>query len=67
MAYAVQARTHNQTYPKRPPGADLHPKKVCNLDPMALTPAAQSRPTISAFEGRLELQATSRSEIVFPA
>ena len=34
-AQAVQATTHNQTYPERPPGADLPPKKVCNLDPMA--------------------------------
>ena len=38
MAYAVQALTHYQTYPERPPGADLHPKKVCNLDPMAPRP-----------------------------
>ena len=35
MAYAVQATTHHQTYPERPPGAELPPKKVCNLDPMA--------------------------------
>ncbi len=35
MAYAVQATTHYQTYLERPPGADLSPKKVCNLDPMA--------------------------------
>jgi len=35
MAYAAQATTHYQTYPERPPGADLPPKKVCNLDPMA--------------------------------
>jgi hypothetical protein len=35
MAYAVQALTHYQTYPERPPGAELPPKKVCNLDPMA--------------------------------
>ena len=35
MAYAVQALTHYQTYPERPPGADLHPKKVNNLVPMA--------------------------------
>ena len=34
-AYAVQALTHHQTYPERPPGADQPPKKVCNLDPMA--------------------------------
>ena len=27
MAYAVQATTHYQTYPERPPGADLPPKK----------------------------------------
>ena len=38
MAYAVQALTHYQTYPERPPGADLPPKKVCNLDPMAPRP-----------------------------
>ena len=38
MAYAVQALTHNQTYPERPPGADLHPKKVNNLGPMAPRP-----------------------------
>ncbi len=35
MAYAVQATTHYQTYPERPPGAHLPPKKVCNLDPTA--------------------------------
>ena len=35
MAYAAQATTHYQTYPERPPGADLPPKKVCNLGPMA--------------------------------
>ena len=35
MAYAVQATTHYQTCPERPPGAVLPPKKVCNLDPMA--------------------------------
>ena len=34
-AYAVRATTHHQTYPERPPGADLSPQKVCNLDPMA--------------------------------
>ena len=34
-AHALQALTHYQTYPERPPGADLPPKKVCNLDPMA--------------------------------
>ena len=38
MAYAVQARTHYQTYLERPPGADLPPKKVCNLDPMVPRP-----------------------------
>ena len=37
-AYAVQALTHYQTDPERPPGADLPPKKVCNLDPMAPRP-----------------------------
>ena len=35
MACAVQALTHYQTYPERPPGADLPPKKMSNLDPMA--------------------------------
>ena len=35
MAYAAQATTHYQTYPESPPGADLPPKEVCNLDPMA--------------------------------
>ena len=34
-ARAVQATAHYQTYPERRPGADLPPKKVCNLDPMA--------------------------------
>ena len=34
-AYAVQATTHHQTYPRGSSGADLHPKKVSNLDPMA--------------------------------
>ena len=34
-AHAVQVTTRHQTYPERPPGADLPPKKVCNLDPMA--------------------------------
>ncbi len=38
MAYAVQATTHYQTYLERPPGADLPPKKVCNLGPMAPVP-----------------------------
>ena len=31
----MPALTHYQTYPERPPGADLPPKKVCNLGPMA--------------------------------
>jgi hypothetical protein len=35
MACAVQALTHYQAYPERPPGADLHPQKVNNLGPMA--------------------------------
>ena len=35
MAYAVQALTHYQTYPGDRLGADLPPKKVCKLDPMA--------------------------------
>ena len=39
MAYAVQATTHYQTYLERPPGADLHPKKVNNLGPMAPRPS----------------------------
>ena len=34
-SFAVQALTHYQTYPERPPGAELTPKKVRNLDPMA--------------------------------
>ena len=34
-AYAAQATTHYQTYPGGRPGADMPPKKVCNLDPMA--------------------------------
>ena len=38
MAYAVQALTHYQTYLGRPPGAELPPKKVNNLDPMAPRP-----------------------------
>ena len=38
MAYAVQATTHHQTYPEQRPGADLPPKKVCNLGPMAPVP-----------------------------
>ena len=37
-AYAAQALTHYQTYPVRPPGADLPPQKVNNLDPMAPRP-----------------------------
>ena len=52
MAYAVQATTHYQTYPERPPGADLPPKKVCNLDPMAprsrsiiLLPSSEREPS----------------------
>ena len=35
LAHAVRATTHYPTYPQRAPGADLPPKKVCNLDPMA--------------------------------
>ena len=38
MAYAAQATTHHQTYPERPPGADLPPKKVSYLAPMAPRP-----------------------------
>ena len=34
-AYAVQGTTRPHTYPKGSPRADLHPKKVNNLDPMA--------------------------------
>ena len=60
MAYAVQATTHYQTYPERPPGADLPPKKVCNLDPMAarsrrirqLPEGPQSRPARGASPSR---------------
>ena len=37
-AYAGQALTHYQTYPERRPGADLPPKKACNLVPMAPRP-----------------------------
>ena len=33
-AHAVSATTRRQAYPERPPGADLLPKKVGNLDPM---------------------------------
>ena len=35
MAYAGQATTHYQTYLRGSSGADLHTKKVYNLDPMA--------------------------------
>ncbi len=35
MAFAAQATAHYQTYPGGRPRADLPPKKVCNLDPMA--------------------------------
>ena len=41
MAYAVQALTHYQTYPEKPPGADLPPQKLCNMGPMA--PCAEKR------------------------
>ena len=34
-AHAAQATTHYQTYPGGRLRADLPPKKVCNLDPMA--------------------------------
>ena len=34
-AFVVQATTHHQTYPRRSPRADLPPKKMSNLDPMA--------------------------------
>ena len=38
-AHAASATTHvyfrPQSDPERPPGADLPPKEVCNLDPMA--------------------------------
>ena len=33
--HAEQATTQPQTYPGGSPGADLHPKKVNNLGPMA--------------------------------
>ena len=39
----MQALTHYQTYPERPPGADLPPKKVCNLDPMAPRPSMKAQ------------------------
>ena len=35
MAHAVQVTIHYQTYLERPPRADLHPKKVNNLGPIA--------------------------------
>ena len=35
MACAVQALTQYHTYPRGSSGADLYPKKVSNLDPMA--------------------------------
>ena len=38
MTYAVQATTHYQTYPERPPGADLPAQKLFYLDPMAPRP-----------------------------
>ena len=41
MAYAAQATTRHQTYLERPPGADLHPKKVNNLGPMAPRSASE--------------------------
>ena len=74
MAYAVQATTNYQTYPERPPGADLPPKKVCNLDPMApsLIPALpgalySSIPqrfghAIDAIEATLSRRICERSE-----
>jgi hypothetical protein len=34
-AHAAQATTRSQTYPGASPRADLHPKKVNKLDPMA--------------------------------
>ena len=45
----MRALTHYQTYPERPPGADLPPKKVCNLGPMAPRPNGI---TVSAVETR---------------
>ena len=38
LAYAVKGNTGPQTYPGGRPRADLHPKKVTNLDPMAPRP-----------------------------
>ena len=38
---AVQATTYYQTYP-RAQETDLHPKKVCNLDPMGPVRQRQS-------------------------
>ena len=37
----MQATPRHQTYLERPPGADLPPKKVCNLDPMAPRPPSK--------------------------
>ena len=52
MAHAVQATTHYQTYPERRPGADLPPKKACNLDPMA--PRSLSVDDVAAELARAE-------------
>ena len=38
LAHAAYATTRPQTYPGASPRADLHPKKVNNLDPMAPRP-----------------------------
>ena len=51
MAYAVQATIHYQTYLERPPGADLPPKKVRNLDPMAPRSRVYSTIAISLLYG----------------
>ena len=40
-AHAVSATTRPQTHPGASPGADLHPKKVNNLDPMAPRPPSK--------------------------
>ena len=40
-AHAAQATTRPQTYPRGTPGAELHPKKVNNLGPMAPRPRSK--------------------------
>ena len=52
MAHAVQVTIHYQTYLERPPRADLHPKKVSNLGPMAPRPPSNSGRREGMFPGR---------------